>query len=87
MPASTSSRILRVALFTLVPAAYLSIGLWRPFNSFGPAGREGVSPVYYVLMPAVLVVSILSWNTYRLMAVFGLLVCIGWLVVFLLPTL
>jgi hypothetical protein len=87
MAASALSKILRATLFALVPAAYLSMALWRPHDSYGPAGREGLSPVCVVLMPAVLVVSVLSWNTHRLVAFFGLLACFGWLAVYLLPAL
>lgn len=37
------------------------------------------------LMASVLLVSILSWRTYRLLAAFGFLVCFLWLATFLLP--
>ena len=87
MAASTPSRVLRAALFTLVPAAYLSMGFWRPYESYGPSGREGVFPICVVLMTAVFSVSILCWNTHRLVAVFGLLACFLWLAVVLLPVL
>lgn len=87
MPDSTSSRVLRAALFTLVPAAYLSMGLWRPASSYGPSGREGVSPFCAVLMAAVGLVSLLSWRTYRVAAVLGLLACFLWLAKVLLPVL
>jgi hypothetical protein len=87
MAALTSSRILRTALFVLVPAAYLSMVLWRPSDSYRPAGHAGISSVCVVLMPAVLVVSVLSWNTHRLVAFFGLLAGFGWLAVTLLPVL
>jgi hypothetical protein len=87
MSDSTWSKVIRAALFTLVPAAYLSMGLWRPFNSYGRFGREGVSPAFLVLMTAVFLVSVLSWKTHRLLAVFGLLACFLWLAVGLLPVL
>jgi hypothetical protein len=87
MATSTPSKVLRVALFTLVPLAYLSIRFWHPANSYGPSGREGVSPVLVVLMSAVVLVSLLSWNRHRLVAVFGLLACFLWIAVVLLPVL
>jgi hypothetical protein len=90
MAASTSSRILRAALFTLVPAVYLSMmsmKFWRPCNSYGPFGSEGVSPICVGLITAVFLVSVLSWNTHRLVAVLGLLACFLWLAVVLLPVL
>ena len=37
------------------------------------------------LMASVLLVSILSWRTYRLLAASGFLVCFLWLAAFLLP--
>src|ERR1019366_7919963 len=88
MTDSTSSRGLRAALFTLVPAAYLSMRFWRPYNSFG-TGFSGTDSflICGVLMAAVFLVSLLSWSTYRLVAVFGLLACFLWLAVVLLPVL
>jgi hypothetical protein len=38
-------------------------------------------------MTAVLAVSVLSWNTHRLVAFFGLLACFGWLAATLMPVL
>jgi hypothetical protein len=81
------SKVLRMALFTLVPAAYLSMGLWRPSNSYTPAGREGVSPFCAVLLTAIFLISVLSWNTDRVVAGFGLLACLLWAAVLLLPVL
>jgi hypothetical protein len=85
MPNSTPSRVLRAALFTLVPAAYLSIGLWRPGYYYNHQGREGISYVCDVLIAAVFLVSFLSWRRYRLVAVFGFLACFLWLMTVLLP--
>ena len=87
MATSISSKILRAALFTLVPLAYLSMRFWRPAASYGPSGREGISPALIVLMSAVVLVSFLSWNRHRLVAAFGLLACFLWIAVVLLPVL
>jgi hypothetical protein len=87
MPSSTSSRVLRAARSTLIPAAYLSIAFWRPYDSYGGSGRECVFPICGVLMTAVLLVSLLSWRTHRVAAVLGLSVCFLWLAVTLLPVL
>jgi hypothetical protein len=74
MADSTSSRILRAALFTPVPAAYLSMKLWRPFYYYGKYGKaDGVGFFCTVLMTAVLLVSLLSWKKYHLAAALGLL--------------
>ena len=81
----TSSKVLRAALFTLVPAAYLSMGLWRPGYYYSHFGREDISYFCDVLMASVFLVSLLSWRTYRVVAVFGLLACFLWLAVVLLP--
>jgi hypothetical protein len=88
MTDSTSSRVLRAALFTLVPAAYLSMGFWRPYNSYEKAfsGRDSF-PICGVLMAAVLLVSLLSWSRYRVVAILGLLACFLWIAVVLLPVL
>jgi len=85
--ASTPAKVLRAGLFTLVPLAYLSMWFWHPANAYGPAGREGVSPALAVLMAAVMLVSLLSWNRSRLVAAFGLLACFLWIGVMLLPVL
>jgi hypothetical protein len=81
------SPILRGALFTLVPVAYLSLAFWRPANGYGPAGREGLSAVGVCLMLAVFLVSMLSWDTHRWVAALGLLACFLWLAILLLPVL
>lgn len=83
----TANRVLRTALFTLVPLAYLSIGLWSPANAYTKSGRAGVSPGLAVLMTAVLIASLLSWNRHRLVAALGLLGCFLWLATTLLPVL
>jgi hypothetical protein len=80
-----SSKLLSAALFVLVPAGYLSMILWRPARSYGPTGREGVSPFCGVLMAAVFLVSLLSWNRHRVVASLGLVACILWLAIVLLP--
>jgi len=76
-----------VALFVLVPAAYLSMAFWRPANSYGPTGREGISPLCAVLMAAVLLVSLLTWTRHPVVASLGLVACILWLAITLLPVL
>ncbi len=83
----TANRVLRTALFMLVPLAYLSMGLWSPANAYTKYGRGGVSPAIAILMAAVLIVSLLSWNRYRLVSVLGLLACFLWLATTLLPVL
>ena len=87
MTESVSSRVLRAALFILVPAAYLSMGFWRPASSYGPTGRIGVSPFCAVLMAAVFLVCLCSWSRYRIVAALGFIACLFWLVVALLPVL
>ena len=87
MTDSALSRFLRVALFVLVPAAYLSKIFWRPADSYGPTGREGVSPFCAILMAAVFLVSLLSWSQHRVVASFGLIACFLWLAATLLPVL
>jgi hypothetical protein len=82
-----SSRFLKVALFILVPAAYLSVFFWRPADSYGPTGREGVSPFCLVLMAAVFLTSLLSWSQHRVIATLGFIACILWLAVTMLPVL
>jgi len=76
-----------VALFLLVPAAYLTMVFWRPANSYGPTGREGISPFCAVLMAAVFLVSLLSWSRYRMRAMLGFIARLLWLAVVLLPVL
>ena len=83
----TASRVLRTALFTLVTLAYLSTSLWSPADAYTKSGRAGVSPGLAVLMAAVLIVSLISWNNYRLVAALGLVVCFLWLATTLLPVL
>ena len=87
MTSLASSRFLRVALFVLVPAAYVSMVIWRPANAYGPAGRQGISEFLDVFMAAVFLVSLLSWSQHRLVASLGLIACILWLAVLLLPVL
>jgi hypothetical protein len=85
MTESVSSRVLRTALFILVPAAYLSMGFWRSASSYGPIGRVGVSPFCAVLMAAVFLVCLCSWSRYRIVAELGFIACLLWLAVVLLP--
>jgi hypothetical protein len=82
-----SSKILRAALFILVPTAYVSIRFWRSYEDYGPTGREGISAPCTVLMLAVFVVSLLSWNEYRVVASLGLIACFLYLAAVLLPVL
>lgn len=87
MTDSPSSKLLRAGLFVFVPAAYLSMVFSRSADSYGVAGREGVSPLLAGLMAAVFLVSLLSWNRHRLVATLGLFACLLWLGVALLPVL
>jgi hypothetical protein len=87
MEHATSSRILRAALFTLVPVAYLGVGLQRPLDSYGPTGRVGLSAFCTVFNLVLLLICLLSWNTHRVIAVLGLLACLIWLATLLLPVL
>jgi hypothetical protein len=86
MAISTSSRVLRAALFTLVPLAYLSMPYWHPSwlesfpGYFGPPEWALAS-----LMASVFLVSLLSRRTYRIVAILGFLICFLWLCAFLLP--
>lgn len=90
-----SAKVLRAALFTLVPAAYLSMGMgsfWRPASAYirlGPGrfGPAGVSPYGLVFMAAVCVVSLLSLSTHRVIAALGLLACFLWVAATLMPVL
>lgn len=84
----TSSKILRVALFVLVPVAYLSMGWWQPAGHYMKNGiRVGISPFIAVLMLAVFWVCALYWNQYRLLAIFGFIACFLWLLITFLPVL
>jgi hypothetical protein len=87
MMISTSSRILRVALFILVPAAYLSMVMWRPASEYTKHGRVGVSPFCAVLMLSVFLVCSLSWSQHRVVAALGFIACFLWLAITLLPVL
>jgi hypothetical protein len=87
MIVSTSSRILRVALFILVPVAYLSMVLWQPASAYTKHGRAGVNPFCAVLMLLVFLVCSLSWSQHRVVAAFGFIACFLWLVITLLPVL
>ncbi|HXL72172.1 MAG TPA: hypothetical protein VN963_00985 [bacterium] len=91
MTGSLSSRILRAALFTLVPLAYFSFWFWQPVgDSYSRSYSWGLQWMCIGLMASVFLVSILSWrkHQYRLLAAFGFLVCFLWLAAFLLlPTL
>ena len=79
-----ATRILRTALFVLVPAAYLSMKFWRPYVAVG--GRD-LFPVMAVFMALVFLVSAGSWNRHRTVALLGLVACFLWVAVVLLPVL
>ena len=74
-------------MYILVPAAYLSTPFWRPYNTYGPLGRDwdATGPALGVLMAVVCMVSVLAWNSNRLLAAFGLLACLLWVCVVLFP--
>jgi hypothetical protein len=63
MPNSTSSRVLRAALFTLVPLAYLSMPYWHPYwiESF-PDYSAPPEWALASLKASVFLVSFLSWH-------------------------
>ena len=89
MESSSCAKTLKVALFVLVPTAYLSMPLWRPYDSYGPLGRQWGTrgAALIVLMAAVFTVSLFSWKSCHLVAALGLAVCLLWLAVLLLPVL
>lgn len=87
MTDSKPSLILKIALYVLVPAAWLSLPFWQPDSAYGRNGHEGMPGLCTILMAAVLLVSLLSLGTRRLLAVLGLIACFLWLAVWLLPVL
>ncbi|HEU5397562.1 MAG TPA: hypothetical protein VFV81_10355, partial [Verrucomicrobiae bacterium] len=78
-------RLVRVALYLLVPLAYLSMPFWRPLGHYGKAGADGSSLACTILILAVLVVSLWSWNRHRVVASLGLIACGLYLLMILLP--
>ena len=84
MTDSVPSRVLRAALFTLVPIAYLSMKYWVPLSQ---APYEKLNTGYFcpILMVSVLLVSLLSWNRHRVVAVFGLIACFLWFAFWIMP--
>jgi hypothetical protein len=86
MTNSTSTKILRAALFTLVPLAYLSMYFWQPVSmSWSPRYSHVLQWLCIILMTAVFSLSLYFRRTYRLVAVFGFLACFLWLLAFMLP--
>jgi hypothetical protein len=85
MTDSVSSRVLRAALFTLVPIAYLSMRFWRPLVTYY-YGKDDTSFYFFtIFMSAVLVVSLLSWNKHRAVAVLGLAAYFLWFAFWIQP--
>jgi hypothetical protein len=82
---SKASRFLKIALFTLVPAEYLSMFLSSPsFYGDSTLSRflsvylvqenyKGYPPSCFILLPMAFSVSLLSLNTHRIVAVLGIL--------------
>jgi hypothetical protein len=85
MTDSVSSRILRAALFTLVPIAYLSMRFWRPLVTYYHGKDDTSLYLFTILMAAVLVVSLLSRNKHRVVAVLGLAAYVLWFAFWILP--
>jgi hypothetical protein len=86
MTDSTPSKILRAALFTLVPIAYLSMRFWQPLVTTQYFGDKA-GLFCPVLMAATLLVSLLSWNRHRVVAVLGLVVFFLWFAFWIQPVL
>ena len=84
MTDSAPSKVLRAALFTLVPIAYLSMRFWQPLITTKYFGDEA-GLLCPVLMAATLFVSLLSWNRHRVVAVLGLVAVILWFVFWIQP--
>jgi hypothetical protein len=83
---SIPSRVLRAALFTLVPVAYLSMRFWQPLVTTQHfVDRAGL--FCPVLMAATLLVSLLSWHRHRVVAVLGLVACFLWFIFWIQPVL
>ena len=80
MTDSIASRVLRAALFTLVPLAYLSVRFWRPAYWMRYEEDFRISLFCPILMSAVIAVSVFSWRTHRVVAVFGLVASFLWFV-------
>jgi hypothetical protein len=85
MTDSVPSRILRAALFTLVPIAYLSMRFWRPLVTYYYGKDDTGLYIFPILMAAVFVVSLLSWNKHRFVAVLGLAACSLWFIFWIQP--
>ena len=69
METVSSRKALRLALFILVPAEYLSMF----FSRLSPNIYGNVPLTYAILIPAATLVCLLSWRTHRVVAAVGLL--------------
>jgi hypothetical protein len=85
MTVSTPSRVLRAALFTLVPIAYLSMRYWRPLVTYYHGKDDTSLYLFTILMAAILFVSLLSWNKHRVIAMLGMVAYVLWFAFWLLP--
>ena len=79
-----SSRILTVALFALVPAAFLSMRFWRPYSAVGGPDTFLATAAF---MLVVFIASMLGWRKHPLIAALGFIACFLWLACTLLPVL
>jgi hypothetical protein len=73
-----------VALFALVPAAFLSMRLWQPYSAVG--GPEAFLATA-AFMSVVFIASALGWRRHPLVAALGFIACFLWLACTLLPVL
>jgi len=69
METASSRKVLRLALFILVPAEYLSMF----FSRLSPNIYGDVPLTCAILIPAATLVCLLSWKTHRVVAALGLL--------------
>jgi hypothetical protein len=71
---------MRAAQFTLVPAAYLSMPFWQV--TYGARHQpEGAFLHHFCLglMVVVFALSLVSWNSHRIVAILGFIICLLWL--------
>jgi hypothetical protein len=81
METVSSRKALRLALFILVPAEYLSMF----FSRLSPNIYGDVPLACAILIPIAAVVSLLSWKTHRVVAALGLLPSLLWFFAYTLP--
>ena len=83
METVTSQKALRLTLFILVPAEYLSM----LFSRMSPNIYGDLPLTCAILIPAAALVNLLSWRMHRIVAALGLLPSLLWFVAYTLPTL